>query len=558
MLIDPKAVKANQARMETDRAPFDALFAEIAVLVFPRQSAYFGGGLSNADWDRWRTPESVMHSPYAALALEDGVSAFEGFVMPRGQRWQGLELADEGLMKRVPVLQWLEQVERRLFALRNDPMSGFANAVHESAMSLFSFAVQSMWIETRFDPRTGDYAGLSYQSEFVGDIWIERDAEGYAMRIHRRCTLSNEAALRKFGERAPAKVREAVEKDRGGERFTYLHVIERNPALDPGRIDAKGKPWVSGYYSDDPAEMFMEGGYATLPRVYSAWARAPHATYGHSPTMTALPEIRMEQEIRLDRAFGAELRLKPPLLAGDDELDEGMLEIKAHGVTIGGLDERGEAKFKTFLEDADATDARELTSECRAVIDKAYYRDLLQLNREYKSHIPANRIAEEVAEKGLLLGPLARQEDEWLSRMTQRELALMDEMGLLDDMPEEVAAYFSAAGGIMLRYDNGLSHMQEAGKSAAYLNLAQQVGLLAQFDPGVVEDFKREYPMPKVLPELGRIAGVPASMMATDEEKAAYDQAKAQQQQIATLIQAAPALSSAAKDIAGIGAGNAG
>lgn len=122
------------------------------------------------------------------------------------------------------------------------------------------------------------------------------------------------------------------------------------------------------------------------------------------------------------------------------------------------------------------------------------------------------------------------------------------------DAPPEVAEYLAWSGGFGIKYDNGLTAMQEAGKSAAFLNLAQQVGLLAQFDPNVVEDFKREYPMSKVVPELGRIAGVPASMRATEEERAAYDAKKAEEAQLQQLIQAAPALAGAAKDAAQAGA----
>lgn len=552
MLLDPAKVQCDFDRMSTRRSQYDALFAEIAMLVFPRQDVYFGGGLDAAQWNRWRNLGDTAHSSYAAQALEDGVSAFEGFVMPRGERWQGLELADESLMAKVSVQQWLELVERRLFALRNDPLSGFANALHESSCSLFAYGYQSLNVDLRFDYRMGDYAGLSYESDFVGDVWFECDAQGNPLRSHKRFVLNAEAAMLKFGADAPPKVREALAKQKPDltRQFTFLHVIDPNEDMVRGRMDARGKPWKAGYYSVDDRMMVRQGGYDTLPRIISRFLHAPGADYGYSPTMTVLPDIRMLEEIMLDRAAGAELRLKPPLLTTDDSLDSAVLEYKAYGITEGGLDDRGNPLVREFLTQADASDAMQLTLEKRAAIDKGYYRDLLQLNRELKTHVSAARTMEEIAEKGLLLSPLARQEQGMLSPMTQRELALMAELGMMDDMPGEVAEYFAAEGGIVIRYKNGLSQMQEAGKSAGYLNLAQQVGLLAQFDPSVVEDFKREYPMHRVLPELGRIAGVPASMKASDEDRAAFDEAKAAKAQLDMLLQAAPAIGGAAKDIA--------
>ena len=553
-MIDPSKVKANQSRMESARATHDTLWSEIARLVYPEMNNnLFGGSMSGSKWMREQATATTAHEPYASQALEDGVSLFESYVMPRGQRWQKLTLDDESLMRKVPNQQWVERKEKLLFALRNDPASGFIGAVHESAMSLFSFGPQSLWLDKRRDA-LGRFAGFSYQSEFIGDVWIERDAEGNPMRLHRRIELTAEAARRKWGDDTPPKVMEALTGRNAdpARPFTFLHVIEPNTEYDPERIDAKGKVWASGYYSEADDALFKVGGYNSLRRIVSAFHRANKNTYGRSPTMKVLPTIRLEQSMFLDRAFAAELKLAPPLLAMDDDID--VIEIKPHGVTFGGLDERGNPMLREMFQSADVQDARELSAEAKAMIDRAFYRDLLQLNREYKSHIPANRVAEETAEKGTLLSPLANQEQWWLSPMTQTELIMMAEEGLFDDAPPEVAEYLALSGGFGIKYDNGLTAMQEAGKSAAFLNLAQQVGLLAQFDPGVVEDFKREYPMSKVVPELGRIAGVPASMRATEDERAAYDAKKAEEAQLQQLIAAAPALAGAARDAAQAGA----
>lgn len=553
-MIDAAKVKANQTRMQAARSTHDNLWAEIARLVYPEMNnQLFGGSMRGSIWMREQATTTTAHEPYAAQALEDGVSLFESYVMPRGQRWQRLTLDDEALMRKVANQQWVEAKEKQLFALRNDPASGFTSAVHESSMSLLSFAPQSLWLDKRRNVQ-GRVVGFSYQSEFVGDVWIERDAEGNPMRLHRRIELTAEQALHKWGDKAPPLVREAMTgvNPNPAKPFTFLHVIERNLTQDPERIDAAGKAWSAGYYSEADDVLFLEGGYNTLRRIVSAFHRANKNTYGRSPTMKVLPTIRMEQEVWMDRVFSAEIGLKKPLLAIDDDFD--VIDIKPFGVTYGGLDERGNPMVRELFSPSDQSDARELSAEAKAMIDRAFYRDLLQLNREYKSHIPANRVAEETAEKGTLLSPLANQEQWWLSPMTEAELIMMAEEGLFADAPPEVAEYLAWSGGFGIKYDNGLTAMQEAGKSAAFLNLAQQVGLLAQFDPSVVDNFKREYPMDKVIPELGRIAGVPAAMRATEEEREAFDAQKAQAAQLQQLLAAAPALAGAAKDAASAGA----
>lgn len=555
-MIDASTVKGNQARMLRLRSHYETPWAEIARLVYPEMNHFYGGAMAN--WSRTNPyAPAEMHDPYAAQALEDGVAVFEAFVMPRGQRWQKLALAPE-LMRSTANLQWVEKIEQRLFAIRHDPDSGFTSAVHEGAMSLFSFSGQSMWIEPRYSKVTGKPLGLTYQSEFVGEIFVEFDSAGRPMRMHRQFGLTAEQALVQFGRDAPAAVREAMSgpnAERNREReFTFLHIIEPNTKFDPTRLDAMGMPWAAAYYCDDgEGELFREGGHRSLPRIFSTFTRGVRNGWGYSPTMRVLPQIRLLQEITKARVYGSELRLLPPLLVADDELDASVIDMSPLGITKGGLDDRGNQMIREFLTNADSSDAVMLAQEARAMIDKAYGRDLLQLNRELKTHITATRTQEEMGEKGALLAPLARQESEWLSPMTQRELVLMLEMGLMDDMPGDVAEYLADGGGFDWRYDNQLSRMIKSQDSAAYLSLAEQVSVLAQFDNTVIDDFRREYPMDKVLQVLGENAGVPAAMRATDKERKAFDEKKAQAEQQQMLLETAPVLADAARNASAAG-----
>lgn len=548
-MIDPDRIRANQARMEKARSAWDGKWRDIAALVYPALADSFSGAMKRSQFMQQQPPATAADDPYSALALRDGVAITENYVMPRGQRWQAFELGDADLMKKVAVQQWCDDVALGLFKLRNDPQSGFVKSSHKSVLSLLSFGPQSMWVDRRRDP-WGRPAGLSYQSEFIGDIWVERDAQGNVMRMHRRINWTAEQAMREWGDKSPECVKKAVRESRPETEFQFLHVIEPNRRLDPERIDMMGKPWHGGYFCESEPDMglFVEGGYNTLPRIFSAFNSEGESGYGNSPTMLVLPYVKQQQQIFADRMFGEELRLLPPLLAATDELDNAAINITALGLTEGGLDDRGQPMLKELLTEADGSGAMQLSSELRGFIDKVYFRDQLQLNRDYKTHITATRIEEEKAEKGLLLGPLAEQEQEWLSPMTQRELSLMDEDGLIPEMPGEVAEYLESSGVLGIKYDNGLSALQEASKSAAFLSLSSQVIPLGQIDPTYIEAYKRIYPAAKVVTELGRIARVPAAMRASDEELAVYDQKKAEQEQAAQLLEAAPILASAAKD----------
>jgi len=546
-MFDAATIERNQARMQSARSNFDSLCGELAALIMPEARE----GWHGTHYSQGVQLTNQQYDEYGAQAHADGTSVFEQFTMPRGQKWQKIRIANDRIMESVVNAQWLEGLEDLIFMMRNDPKSGFVSNIHQSAESLLAFWGQSMWVDKRVDDY-GRFAGISYQSEAVSGIWIDRDAEGNVMRVHRKVQLSGEALVRKFGDEAPKLAREAMAQDkpRRDDMFDIIHVIERNPNMIPGRADMAGKPWIGCYFSVRGKEVFKTGGYRTLRRIVSVFRRAPSETYGRSNNMQILPALRASQVIMQDRVLATELAVKRPLLSMDDELDQGVIDMSPWGVTYGGLDEAGREKLKPMMEISDLSAAGSLHAEIRQVIDRANFRDLMQINREIKTHVSVARTMEEIAEKGTLLSPLARQEQEWFAPMLDAELDILWEAGWLDDMPPDIERWVAEGGGLNVVYDNDLSRMQQANEAIGYLRTAEQVSSLAAAAPQVVDMFVREYPLERVIPGLGKVNGIPASWRATDEEKQAMDEAKAQQAQVQQLLQAAPIIAETTKNLA--------
>lgn len=542
-MFDDTTIEANQVRMESRRSGFDSMRSELAAMLLPHRPEYNQRSIGASN-PRTETP----FDEYAALALMDGVAAFEGFTMPRGQKWQGIEIGDEALMSNLAVEQWLEQVSLRVFRMRNDPESGFTSAIHEGVENLYAMGEQSLWVDRRRDDR-GRFKGISYQAESIDGVFVENDAEGRPLRVHRRFRLSAEAALHKFGRDTPKKVREAAEKQTTtATDFEFLHVIERNPAVAPDRIDNGAMPWRACYFSVADKAHFQAGGYRVLRRIISRWNKSSEQDYGTGPARLVLAAIRAAQVMMQDRVLGVEQLVKPPLLVEDDELDRSVIDLGPYGVTYGGLSQ-GRPTIAPLFPAIDLSQAKDLHGEVRTVIDYAFQRHLLQINREQKTHISAARTIEEIAEKGVLLSPLARQEGELFAPLLNAELDILWDEGLLDDMPPVLFAWFRAGAGVQATYDNRLTQMMLASEAAGYFRMAEQVGAIAQYAPDAIGMFTREYPLAKVVPGLGRVNGVPARWRASDEEKAAGDQADAQAAQQQLLLEAIPVLTGAAANL---------
>lgn len=541
--FNDEEILSNQQRMESNRSQFDSLRDEIAALVLPSQRGFHDEFLSQGDErTQWQ------YDPHAAQALEDGEAAFGGFVDPNEFV---LEFPDEEMNDNVEARQWLEMVTKRLLKLRDDPGSGWVAANSQSRTSLLGFGEQSMWVDIRYDP-SGAAIGLSYQSEHVSQIYVERDAEGNPMRVHKKFMLSAEQALNKWGNKAPPMVKEAMAetKPNRAKQFEFIHIVEPNRSRKRDLITADGMPLKACHFSCADRMAFETGGYWTMPRTVSCFVRSLREDYGRSRAMTAMPTIRAIQVMMQMRVLGVERGVRPTLLAMDDDLDQQVIDFGPDGIIWGGLDERGNPTLQQLYQQLDNSSAENLHAQLYTVIDKAFYKDLLQIHRELKTHISAVRTMEEISEKGLLMDPMARQETDWYAAMLPRELQLMEQLGWLSDMPDQVAAYLQDGGKMVGKYDNQLARMRESKESVGYMRTAEQVGLVSQFDPQAAVYFRRAYPLERAIKRLGHLNGIPASWHATPEELAEFDEQQSISEQTEQLLTMMPTAAAATKDIA--------
>ncbi|MFY9350656.1 MAG: portal protein [Sphingobium sp.] len=543
-MFDAQRIINDQEEMAQERRPFETMMQECAELLLPRQSNF----RNLAQMYQGHNLTTQIFDEYAQQALEQGVSLFEGYVMPRGQIWQRFELDDEALMKSQRVRAWVDAKNAQLFALRNDPRSGFAGQVHESIASLFCFGMQSTWPDIRRDV-AGRAIGLSYKSEFIGQIYVREDANGLIDTIHHAFPLRARQAMGKWGEAAPEAVKKAIRDNTPEAVIDFIHVIAPNRAFQAGRLDASGKPWAGAFVcKTGGAELFQTGGYRVMPRIVSRFINAPNESYGRCPAFTILPAVRATQQMMVDIMVASELSARPPMGAHSDLADQ-MIRYAAGEITYGAIDSRGQQLLRPLMDGADLQPAMAMLDKLHGHIDRAFYVDMLQIRNELKSHVTDSQLYQRDEEKGMLLGPFANQETEWLSPMQEREIDLMDELGLLDDMPEEAIEAMDDGVGLKTVYDNGLSRAQEAGAAAGYFRMREQYAGVAANDPEAWAAFNRKYPPDKVLDKLGRINGVPASWEASDEEREDAEQEAANRQSIADVLAVAESASGTAKNL---------
>lgn len=520
----------RQSQMESDRAIWEQHWREIAERVLPRQN----------DFITARQPEGAKRTDKifdatACLALERSASAIDSLITPATQQWHGLEPEDPALANDREVKAYCEEVTKILFRVRYAPSANFASQTHECYIGLMAFGTLGMFV----DDVVG--LGIRYKSIPLVESYIAENHAGVVDYIHRKFPMTTRQAIQKFGTALPEKLRNAGEKE-PFRKWDFIHCVKPNEDQKYGRMDRSGMPFLSYYVSIEEQAMLSEGGYRTMPYMFSRHVTAPRETYGRSPAMTVLPDIKMLNEMEKSFIRAAHKIISPPLLAyGDGILSA--FSTRPDAINYGGVNDQGQQLVVPMKTGANLPIVREMSDQRRKVINDAFYITLFQILVE-NPRMTATEALIRAQEKGQLLAPtVGRQQTEFLGPMIEREIDILQFARILPPPPEKL---LRSGGGLKVRYKSPLTRLQRAEDGVAIMRTVEQMVSIANAGkPEVLEVFE---PMALAF-EVAEINGAPAKVLRTKEDYQAVIARNAQQQQDQIDAKNAAAASVAAKNL---------
>ena len=518
----------KQARLQVDRSNFEQHWAEIAPLVLQRQDDFFD--TRRVEGER-RTRQK--YDDTATLALERGAAAIEGILIPRSQKWHAIDVPEE-IRGDDEAERWAENVRDFLFRNRYSSTSNFASQAHEFIMSLLAFGTAVMSVEDIIGE------GIKYRNSHLSEHYIMENARGVIDTDFRKYRLTAKQAKEKFEDKTPEKVLKILEKS-PSEKVEFLHVVM------PDTKGVTDMPFVSYHVYIETGELIGTGGFKTFPYIISRWTTAPNETYGRSPAMTVLSEIKMLNQIRKTDLRARHNSVDPPILAADQHTIR-KLSMKAGAINYGTVGPDGRPLVMPYNNQANIAASNDVIEQSRKVINDAFFVNLFQVLVE-TPRMTATEVLHRAQEKGTLLSPSAgRQTNEWLGPMIEREISLYEDYGVFEDdgvlaMPDIIKEH---GGAWDVKYTNPLSQMQLSEEALGTERTIQSLLPLAQLDPEILAPVDwRQYG------EILRIAnGAPARLFKSDDVLEQEMAAKEQEKQMASLIEAAPQVAGSIKDIA--------
>lgn len=524
---DAKDVMDLQQELATERQPYETKWENTARLVEPD---LMGFNYTPTPGQENRGDIYDEKGPSAAEKLTSGIISL---MCPEGEMYQSLESDDEQLNDNTAAARWFDAESKALFADRYAAQAKFSDQNAQTILNGVVLGNGATFIDAA---PTG---GIRYAAIPLPQAYWADDDNGTHEIFNRRFQLTARQAKRRLGEDTPQKILTEAEKN-PSTKFWFIHSVRPNEDLNLKYADHRGMKFASRFVCEDLNMTIQRGGYRTMPYAVLRFRRAAGRAYGVSPSMRALPAIRMLNQMKKDYTAHTQELLRPVLLTANDGILS-KFKRKPGSLAVGGLDARGNPLVRPLETGGNPTISRDLMEQERAAIDDTMMVNLLtQLIGSPEMN--QLQVMELMKERAHLLGPsLGSWQQEYFGIMTERELDIRASQNRMTQLPPELADRSE----YKVHYSAPLNRAIELASASGAMSTVQQSAPLIELDPTV----KNNFDLNKIARKLAKANG--ASDILNDEDAVAQQTNNEQQMQTAAAgVQAAPQLGKAIRDIA--------
>jgi hypothetical protein len=513
-------------KLVTQRQTWESHWQEVADYMMPRKADVTK---QRSKGDK-RSELIFDSSPLHAVELLS--ASLHGMLTNPSTPWFSLRFKNVDTGDADEANEWLQDTTEKMYDAFN--RSNFQQEIFELYHDLITFGTASMFIEEDADDI------VRFSTRHIGEIYISENNKGRIDTVFRKFKISARAAIQQFGEKNVSNTLRGVAMKDPYEEVTILHVVYPRENYDPKKKDAKNMPFASCYIELDNKHEISQSGFNEFPYVVPRYLKASFEIYGRSPAMTALPDVKMLNEMSKTTIKAAQKQVDPPLLVPDDGF---ILPVRT---VPGGLNfYRAGTRDRIEPLNIGANNPLGLNMEEQrrnAIRDTFYVNQLMMQNGP---QMTATEVVQRNEEKMRLLGPvLGRLQSELLRPLIDRTFAILLRKKIFRPAPQ-----FLAGQDIQIEYVSPLAKAQRSSELQSIMRAIEIFGSLAQISP-VFDHINID----NLVTHLADIVGVPAKVLNSKSEVNAIRQKKQQEmmqqqqmQQMQQIAQAGGAVAPLAK-----------
>jgi hypothetical protein len=400
------ALLARHGRALARRRPWEATWKECYDLALP------GRATDGAP---------TLYDGTAADAAEQLAASLLAELTPPWTRWFGFAPGRAAAAEGLEAERFATTLEAAAEALHGElARSNLAVELHQCFLDLVVAGTACLAVE---EAAPGEPSALRFAAVPLAEVVLEEGPEHRLDTVFRSSALTLAEIIARFGPVAlPRSLAEAP-----GDEPRRHRVIE---AVIPG---PRGHAYTALLAAEGEAPVRLASGrFATSPFIAFRWMKAPGETYGRSPVMKALPDIRTANKV-------VELVLKNASIAVTgiwQADDDGVLNPANIRLVPGAIIPKAVGSSGlTPLAAPGRFDVSQLVlDDLRARIRHALLAD--RLGPVQGARMTATEVLERSAEMGRLLGAtFGRLQGELLQPLIARSLAVLRRRGVVPPIP---------------------------------------------------------------------------------------------------------------------------
>lgn len=462
MAANPKNITKRYKSLKSERSTWDSHWREIADVTYPRRS----------DFDTKRSPgEKRMTKAFDSTAIQANellASGLVGLNINPASKWFVPDT--EGMDEQAK--RWLSNAADVMLAEIGTAKAGFYTSAYEYFLEFGAFGTAAMAIMA---DESGD--GINCQSRALSEIVISENSEGLVDTIYRRFQWPAHRIHDKWGDESGEQVMKAIKADKPDTKFFIIHCIQPRKDRDKNKRNKENLPFEEAYVVEKDDHLLEEGGYHEMPIPVGRFYKSPMETYGRSPAMTALPEIKMLNEVMKTTIKAAQKSVDPPLIIPNDGFLNPLRTVPG-GVNVfdGSVnDSIGQ------LPSANPNIGLDFVELLRDSIRSIFFVDQLQFSGG--PQMTATEVLQRTEEKLRLMGPiLGRVQTEFLGPVLDRIFGILFRQGKFGEAPESLPEKFE------FKYTSQVTQAQRQSEANGFLRGVEVMTPLLSINPQLLTD----------------------------------------------------------------------
>lgn len=492
---------------------------------------YLNGQDPNASSKGSEFSEKVFDGT-AVWGLDQAAAGMHGSLTSITEWWLNFGTYNADLMDDDESIKYLQLIERILMHCYNQPRANFNVAIHETYLSDVGLGNSCLYSDTV----PGEKGKLIKKAFPMASIYWDADYNGFIDTVGRENCWDTRQAQQHFSADDDYLPNEIKNEPDLGKEWDFVHLVFPRSNRNPDAEGKLNKPFASYWLCKQTKSIVRRGGYDSMPYQCTRWTTRADEIYGRGPAQVCMPVIKGLNQIRKTYLKSAFRAVEPPIVADDDGF-VGPFNANPRKII---WKNRG-TEMPQYLESRSQFQPAQYQIEMdQQFILRCLFNDKIEMGKE-KTEMSAYEVADRRTEKLRGMESITgRQLTEKLDPMIRRDLSLLDKAGYLPPCPPQLAGQK-----LKISFIGPAARAQEGTRAIRVQQFINAISPIAQLQPQVFDALNVD----KLTEMLANILGVDRTILNTSEQIMQIREAKARQQQMQQMIEAAPQIGKTVKDL---------